>query len=431
MSSDRKGRLVFALVVLVALLVIGRNVYRRYQEKSLADAVKAGDDDAASALLKQGVFAGDMKKLESLLHAAILQNEPNTVHVLLQQGVNPNGVPDAVATPLIEAARHCPSAVIMLLDKGANIDTSYRVTTALREAIVSSHLDAARLLLERGASVNLKDQQKITPLRWAALFDNKEAAILLLTYGARLDADLPGETALEVAARSRHIALLPLLLSAHPSPTLKNRALGAAVEVGSVDATRLLLAAGARPSPQSPEWLQAVYTAHQQSKHGKREYADVLALLSPFGVTATTTKAEIETPDVFGQTVLAAALAKGDKAEAQSLLALGANVNVAVKQDREGRQGRTPLLEAVEHCLDMVAPLLAKKANPNCIATNGETPLNKAVMASNLAVVRLLLEHGADANQYKPRLHTPLYYARRHHLTDIVTALQQAGGKER
>lgn len=73
MRQNRFYYLVFALVVSVLLFVIGRNLYRHYQEKALEDAI-SGDDAEAAALLKQGVYANDPKKLESLLSIAIRNN---------------------------------------------------------------------------------------------------------------------------------------------------------------------------------------------------------------------------------------------------------------------------------------------------------------------------------------------------------------------
>ena len=49
---------------------------------------------------------------------------------------------------------------------------------------VITHAAVAQLLLSRGADVNSKDFEGLTPLRWAIDLDQEDVASILRRYGA-------------------------------------------------------------------------------------------------------------------------------------------------------------------------------------------------------------------------------------------------------
>lgn len=61
MLKNRTGQLVFALIVLIALAVIGRNLYKRYLNTQIVPAVEANDVDAVRSLLDRGADANSKK----------------------------------------------------------------------------------------------------------------------------------------------------------------------------------------------------------------------------------------------------------------------------------------------------------------------------------------------------------------------------------
>lgn len=81
--------------------------------------------------------------------------------------------------------------------------------TALHHAAIAGTVEAAGLLLDRGADPNARDDLEHTPLHWAALKGRAEMCGLLARRGARTDArDVYGMTALHVAADDRTVTAL-------------------------------------------------------------------------------------------------------------------------------------------------------------------------------------------------------------------------------
>ena len=101
-----------------------------------------------------------------------------------------------------------------------------------------------------------------------------------------------------------------------------------------------------------------------------------------------------------------------DKPESVAkLLALGADPNRATEE------GESPLLTATflgtsTADTEIVQMLLKAKADVNVRGpVHGQTPLHRAVVSENEAVVRMLIDHGANVNQVDVRGNTPLQTA--------------------
>ncbi len=287
MLKTRSARFVFVIVVAALLLIVGRNVFRHQREQALMDAVNSNDEDASVALLQQGTSAYDARSLEWLLGEAIMQNERRVIGLLLEGHVNPNTNAYNGLLPLNLAVKNCPGVVGLLLDKGADPNAQDNMgSTALVTAAGISRPDSAELLLNHGADVNLTSRSGASPLGEAVSADSNET-IRRLT--------------------------VRLLLAAKPNLTIKNKALGTAVRTGKADMVRILLAAGAYPAPQSPEWLRAVSAARSMSHSRQMDYSQVFLLLRPLGITDTPDKAEIEAKHTQALTLLQQAIEKIDQ----------------------------------------------------------------------------------------------------------------------
>ncbi len=342
----------------------------------IADAAEHRDNEAVRSLLKQktNVNAAQLDGTTALQWAAHW-NDLETVNLLLRAGADPKIANRYGATPLSEAATAGNAAMIeALLKAGADPKT---LTTADGETVLmtaarAGNADAVKILLEHGSDVNARENYK-------------------------------GQTALMWAAGERHPEVVKLLL-AH----------GADWKVRSFDRPTKLpkLSAASSVSPMARGGFTAfLFTARE----GDMESAKVML---DGGV-------DINQTDVDGATALVVSIMNKKYTFAKFLLDRGANPNLA------DDKGRAALYAAVDMrnedystlpnrkeddpmpSLEIVKALLDRGANPNMALTkalpgrsgmdsgdtalgDGSTPLIRAAFSGDAAVMRLLLEKGAD-----------------------------------
>lgn len=152
------------------------------------------------------------------------------------------------------ARRGDAAAVTKLLDEGVDVNTKYRYgATALSYAADHGRLEVVRILIGRGADVNVKDSfYGATPLTWAASPaqtrkpEHAEIVRLLLKAGAT---GING--ALISAASEPDVPMLKGILDhGGLSAAALSDALEAATREKSAEAVKLLEAAGAKPHPE-------------------------------------------------------------------------------------------------------------------------------------------------------------------------------------
>jgi hypothetical protein len=120
------------------------------------------------------------------------------------------------ATPLYYAASFGLTRLVERLAKNkSELDApgSRFGGTALHAAILRNHLEAALILLQRGADPNKADWDNVSPLHSAAIYDNTQAIILLLEHGASREVqNQDGETPYDWAVKGGHLRAQRLLL---------------------------------------------------------------------------------------------------------------------------------------------------------------------------------------------------------------------------
>ena len=162
----------------------------------------------------------------SLYHAA-RRGDVEWMGTLIDGGADVNAAIDGDGSPLIAAARagHL-AAVKLLLDRGADVNLAVEGDgNPLIMAAREGHRDVVSLLLDRGALVNRVVPSDETALIQASASGHVEVVTLLLARGAdvnlRVWADRSGpqsagewRTALSMAQRARHTAVVRLLVAA-------------------------------------------------------------------------------------------------------------------------------------------------------------------------------------------------------------------------
>jgi ankyrin repeat protein len=147
----------------------------------LMAAVYRGDDAARDAVLAarapEDVFeaaaVGDVERLR-----ALLDEDPVRVGAFAEDGFT--------ALHLAAFFRHA-GAVRLLLDRGAPVDvvaTNPTQVRPLHSAAASGVAESVRLLVEAGADVNARQQGGFTPLHAAAQHGDPAMLHLLLSKGA-------------------------------------------------------------------------------------------------------------------------------------------------------------------------------------------------------------------------------------------------------
>jgi ankyrin repeat protein len=252
-----------------------------------------------------------------------------------------------------------------------------------------SHVDRlAPLLREHRAIVRVKKDNGATLLHYAAYARSKDAAALLISYGAAVDApDLTGRTPLDWA------------IEANNGPPELLFGTGNYVNIGddSGDITR-------RTSPDEALEANNGVAKLLVAKGAHLNIYQAAALGETSVVASFLARDEhlINSTDHNGLTALQWAVQRGKTQAAELLLSKGAKVDV-----------RTPVVQHVY------------TDTPNPLVYTGKlTPLHEAAGGGHKDIVALLLAHGADANARDVGGRTPLFDAGQ---TNVMEALLAGG----
>lgn len=136
-----------------------------------------------------------------------LYNNPDSVNDYAEDGFTPLGL--ACYFGQFEIARY-------LVLKGADVNlpsnNGFRVFP-IHSATAGNYTDIARVLIENGANVNVRQQAGATPLHSAAQNGNLELLILLLEHGAETDVRMEGGKLPADMAREKGFAEIADILS--------------------------------------------------------------------------------------------------------------------------------------------------------------------------------------------------------------------------
>lgn len=140
-------------------------------------------------------------------------------------------------------------------EPGSTIVNTRDITTgeaALHIVVARRDLSWLAFLIAKGANVNIRDNNGVTPLVLAVRLNFLEGVELLIAKGARVDeANSAGETPLITAVHNRNIPLMRLLLKAGANPDRADNSGRTAREYAALETggnlTREILA-GAKPA---------------------------------------------------------------------------------------------------------------------------------------------------------------------------------------
>jgi len=362
------GGLGVKILGVLCLVLLRPSAYLAAAESALPliEAVKSKDRSAVKALLDQktdrkvDVNAAQADGATALAWAAHW-NDLETADLLIRAGANVNAANVYGVTPLFLACRNRSAAMVTkLLEAGANPNAALERAgeTPLMTCSRTGNAEAVKALLDRGADPAAKETWRgQTALMWAVEQDHLEAARVLTERGADVRAASDG-------------GFTPLLFAARN---------------GNAEFAKLLLAAGADVNESTPEDGTVLVVA---SASGREE----------FSVYLLEQGADPNTADAYGFTPLHYAMQKGIS-------------GVSSSEDKPGYTAPPPNLPR------LVKALLAHGADPNArvamdypahtrapfrqtnpISLVGATPFFLAAASADAALMRTLVDGGADPN---------------------------------
>jgi len=278
----------------------------------------------------------------------------------------------------------------------------------LVEAARTADWETVTTLITSGSDVAQAFGDGTTALHWASYHDNVSIAEQLLASDSPVNASTDlGVTPLWLAAENGSVAMTQLLLNADadPSQVLMSgeSSLMTASRTGNAEVVRLLLAAGANPNiavtRQQTPLMWAAGQGHAEVVAALLEYdADVNAR-TEVRTEYVKTEKEQDSHSAYkiwieegGYTPLMFAASAGDLESARALVAGGSDVNALSAYDI------TPAIMAAHGGNAELLELLLQQGAEVDPAASGHTPLHVAVLRGNLAAVKVLLAHGADTD---------------------------------
>ncbi|CAF1411584.1 unnamed protein product, partial [Rotaria sordida] len=355
------------------------------------------------------------------LFCAAKEGRTEIVKYLLDRGANPRVQNHyGVSALWIPAQKGMLQVVELLLNAGAethvapfgNLADELNITgwTPLYAAMKSRKFDVVKLLLKRGADPNAVTKLGSTPFLLASEICDLDIIEACVEAGADLDfapsgpdadnLNITGQTALFMA-------------------TLKDR----------VDVVKFLIQKGAHVNVQNRYGVSPLLLCAESGN-----YELVQALVQAGADVNITPQGELaEENFLAGQTPLFGAAKKGHVEICEYLIQNGADVNAVTMT------GATPLYTATEEGhLDVVRLLNRHGADVNRspkgqvardLHIENQTPLLIACMRNHEAIIRHLIESGANVNVTSERGSSPFLAICQHNNVELARLLIQHGAR--
>ncbi|KAI4892557.1 hypothetical protein NFI96_024723 [Prochilodus magdalenae] len=369
------------------------------------------------------------------LHRAAEAGHTAASVALVKTGADIHAKDKASKTPQHLAAENGHENIIRaLVDEEAR--SFKNQTTFLHMAALEDDSELAGILLRNGASVDVQDSQRKTPLFHAISCGNENTAAVLLQAGARVDFgimeaafDLNRKSVLSLLLRNikntlsqneiqsvlfkavkRNLdeavaALIDSGVDVNVCDELGYTPLLLATELRNVEVFKVLISRKAQLDKKLPNQTSALHLAIQSGS------MPITQILLDKGMDPNSIGPKDLTP-------LHLSALHSQPALMALLLRKGAQVN-AVAQD-----GLTALHFASQ-CghTETVAQLLEGKADVHIRDKQGRTALHWAANQGEAGIIKLLLFAGADANPAEKEKKTPLHLAAMAGHTDAVSTL--------
>ncbi|KAI9642631.1 hypothetical protein NHQ30_009436 [Ciborinia camelliae] len=347
--------------------------------------------------------------------------------------------------------------VTQLLDHHANPDVVDGIPekSILARAAEMGHSDIAKLLMDRGATLELKGRNDDKTMFIAVKNGNYDIVRLFLKNRADPNEfNAEGHSILSYAIVLGHAKIVELLIDQKAeiekqSGDYKQTPLSWAAKKGSSEIIELLLTRGAELEAKDTDgWTPLIWALKFEKPGAVKLLLGRGAVKNLLGNGRT---GQLESAMIW-------ACKEGDVEIVDLLLDLGTNINAQdsskkltplIEASRNGHEGivqilldnkanvnaqnlskSTALLEAIgqgpENLKEIVKKLLSANADINLANNMGETPLLLAVRIPNENMAKLLVKAKADVNLANDKKETPLLLAVRNQNEDMAKLLVEA-----
>lgn len=379
--------------MIVALLDAGAdvNAFDPAGETPLMSAARVGKADAVTLLLDRGatVDLADNTYQQTALMVAVRENNPDIVKLLLSRGASVNARTRIGRTPGWVLPNSQPGFGHGIgIVRGGSPDRGRRAPTPggmtpLMYASRDGRMETARMLLDAGADINLRDANDITPLIAAITNNHPDIARYLIERGADIKAvDWYGRTPLWAAVETRNMD--------KDNASFEN----SIDRAPFLELIQVLLERGTDPNARTKEVPPV-----------RNEFLRITASLSWV--------------DFTGQTPFLTAALAGDVTVMKLLLKHGADPNIPTfggttalmaaagvnwVVDQTFDEGAAALLDAVKLCVELGMDV-------NAINSMGLTAAHGAANRGSDEILKFLVSQGAKVDVKDKEGRTPLAWA--------------------
>jgi len=231
----------------------------------LMNAARSGNKELVNLLFQQPNLHYNEKNYNgwnALMYGCFAGSSPDILQGLIDRGEALEDPDVNGFTSLMVACLNGKKKVVeFLMEKGVDVNKKNKSgATALMVVSQNGHRDIVKLLLDHGARIDECDHLGNTALMYATLNKQKWIADDLVQEGANINArNLQGDSPLLMACRNGSRALIELFLRNGAEVNAPNHKNLTPLQVtqmrGFQDLSRVLMACGARPPPESELYL--------------------------------------------------------------------------------------------------------------------------------------------------------------------------------
>ena len=404
----------------------------------LADAAEHRDWAGVRTLLQRNAADVNSAQVDgtTALHWAVYHDDAEAVRLLVRARANANALNRYGVPPLALASTNGNAAIVaLLLEAGADANATMKgEETPLMLAARAGSVEAVKALLAHGAKVEARERRQQTALMWAAAEGHTDAVRALIEAGADLKAtDKSGFTPFAFAVREGQLDVVRAFLTTGidanaiiPGPNPANPGvipLLLAVQNGHFELALALVEAGANPN----DLRTGFAPLHLIPWVRRPDNSDISDPAPPVGAGRLSSLQFV-----------------------REMVKRGANVNVrapegAPRQPNTSSKvetpGATPFLFAADRSdLPLMRVLLELGADPLLANSNHTTPLMAAAGVGTgepleeageeneaLEAVNLLLDLGADVNAVNDDGETVMHGAAHNIYPQVLNLLAKRG----